>query len=112
MNLWLALMVFAVSFAYDILYIFFVRLLIRNQKLAAALFSGLMQALVVFEVVMYGKVTQYSIPTIIGAMAGTPIAMWLDEKLPRAIARDKKGKFKNTPDISKIQPSLPDMKPL
>jgi len=112
MNLWLAIGVFLVSFTYDVIYIFFVRCLIRNQKLAAALFSGLMQALIVFEVIMYGRVTEYAIPTIIGAIAGTPVAMWLDDRLPKAVARDKRGRFRDHPDLSKVQPSQPELKPL
>lgn len=100
MNWWLAILVFLVSFTYDILYVLFVRYLIRNQKLAAALFSGLMQTLVVFEVIMYGRVVEYAIPTILGATIGTPAAMWLDGKIPKPKPRDKHGKFKTTPALT------------
>ena len=101
MNPWLALSVFLVSFLYDVFYVIFVRFLVRNQKLGAALFSGLMQALIVYEVIMYGKEnTQYAIPTIIGAIVGTPVAMWLDEKLPKPRPRNKKGQFKEHLPIS------------
>ena len=105
MNPWIAIGVFSVTFAYDLVYIFFIRYLRDDSRLTCAMLSGLMQALVCFEVIMYAGVdSSYAAPTIAGAVIGTPVAMFLDKKLRvhEKKLRDKKtGKFKPEPSLAR-----------
>jgi hypothetical protein len=77
------------------------RRVIQGSRLTAGLLSGIITAMVSYEVFLYAPAPEYIPFNALGSMLGTPIALWLDDRLPRRPRRDEKGKFKNIPVISK-----------
>lgn len=101
METWIAIAVFSASVLDDLLYVFFVRRVMRGSMLSAALLSGLMTALVSWEGYwQYANNWKYAFFNSIGSVVGCPLAMFIDDKLPKPKQqRDKKGKFKPSPTI-------------
>lgn len=101
MNPWIALLILILSLADDILVVFYMRRVIQGSRLTAAVLSGIITAVVSFEVFLYAPSPEYIPFNAIGSMIGTPIAMLLDDRLPRRPRRDEKGRFKHIPVIYK-----------
>lgn len=106
MNPWLVILIFLLSVLDDILYVFFVRRVMQGSRFTAAILSGVLTALVSVEgyasfVVHPG----YIVVNSMGSVVGCPLAMMLEEWLPkRKQPRSKKtGKFKPLPATSQFQ---------
>jgi hypothetical protein len=97
MNPWMAILIFILSIADDVLVILFLRRVVAGKRGIAGLLSGALTGLISFEVVIYATEPIYVIPNCMGSVIGTWLAMWLEEKLPKQKARDSKGKFKTPP---------------
>ena len=97
MNLWLAILVFLLSIADDILVVYYMRRVVSGKRRSAALISGGLTALISCEVFIYVSQIYYIIPNSIGSIVGTWIAIALDERLPKQIPRTSKGQFKSPP---------------
>ena len=104
MDPWIAIFIFFLSVADDILVVFFMRRVMKGDKLLAGLLSGVTTAVVALEVTYYAPDRTYILPNSLGSCVGTPLAMWLEDKLPKLKARDKHtGKFKPTPALAQPQ---------
>jgi hypothetical protein len=100
MVLWIAITVFLVSVADDILYVFFVRRVMRGSRWSAAILSGVITAMVSWEGYwQYAHDWHYAIINAMGSSVGCPIAMYLEDRLPKGKIRDKKGQFKTVPKV-------------
>lgn len=106
MNPIIALAIFLCSIADDILCVLYYRRVNRDdRKFQASMLSGALTAMVSFSVFYYTKEWGYIVVNVIGSMIGTPLAMWLDTKLPKPKPRNKQGKFKPPiPTPPPIQP--------
>jgi hypothetical protein len=106
MNPWIAIAIFICSIADDILCVLYYRRVNKDdRKFQASMLSGALTAMVSFSVFYYTKDWEYILANVAGSVIGTPLAMWLDTKLPKTKVRDKKGKFKSPiPTPPTIQP--------
>ena len=77
MNPWLALAIFVLSIADDILVVYYMRRVVAGRKATASLLSGGITLLISLEVFVYVSNLQYVIPNVIGSTVGTWIALWL-----------------------------------
>ena len=104
MNPWLALAIFLLSIGDDILVVYYMRRVIAGKRRVAGLLSGALTGLISLEVFIYVSDYVYIIPNCLGSIIGTWLALWLEEKLPKPIPRDSKGKFRTLPPkILKIE---------
>jgi hypothetical protein len=106
MNFWVALAIFLISVLDDILYVFFVRRVMQGSKFTAALLSGILTALVSVEgYAQFVVHPGYIVVNSMGSAVGCPVAMLLEDWLPkRKPPRNKKtGRFKPIPATSQFQ---------
>lgn len=98
--------IFFASIFDDVLCVLYYRRVNKDdKKLEAGALSGLLTAMVSFSVFYYTKEWEYILANIAGSVIGTPLAMWIDTKIPKPKPRDKKGKFKKPiPEPPTIQP--------
>ena len=101
MNPLIALLILFLSITDDILVVFYMRRVIHGEKIWAGVLSGIVTSIVCLEVIFYAPEPAYIPFNAIGSVIGTPLAMWIDDLLPKRPRRDEKGKFKTIPVISK-----------
>lgn len=101
MDPWVALFILCLSIGDDILVVFYMRRVMKGDRIVAALLSGVITAVVCLEVTYYAPERVYILPNALGSAIGTPLAMWLEDRLPRPKPRDKHGRFKPTPTLAK-----------
>ncbi len=83
MNPWIALAVLLASIGDDILYVFFIRRVMKGSKLSAAILSGILTAVVGFEgYFQYAVNPAYILVNALGSSIGCPLAMWVETKYP------------------------------
>ncbi len=81
MNPWIALLVFFCSVGDDLLYVYFVRRVIKGDKLMAAALSGILTAVVSFEGYwQYSQNIGYAVANALGSAVGCPLAIWLEDR--------------------------------
>jgi hypothetical protein len=95
--IWWAIFVFVLSVIDDLLAVIYIRRVATGKRISAALMSGALTGLISAEVLIYVSEWLLIIPNALGSVAGTWLALWLEESLPRQIPRDSKGKFKRPP---------------
>lgn len=103
MNWLTASAVFILSFSDDLLAVLYLRRVSKGKKVQAALFSGLLTALISLEVTLYITDPIYVAFNVAGSVIGTPLAMWADDRWPAKRQRDKRGKFVQLPPIEVIK---------
>ncbi len=103
MNPWLALVIFLLSVADDILVVYYLRRVIAGRRVAASLLSGALTILISLEVFVYVSNWQYILPNAMGSVVGTWIALKIEERLPKIKPRDSHGRFKPAPAASAFQ---------
>lgn len=96
-SLWIAVLVFFLSAIDDVIVVFYLRRVVDGKRISAAILSGALTALIGLEVLIYVSDWLYLAPNVVGSVVGTWSAMLLEEKLPKQIPRDSKGKFKRPP---------------
>jgi hypothetical protein len=97
MNPWLAIAIFLLSVADDILVVFYMRRVVAGRRASASLLSGGLTLLISLEVFIYVSDWIYILPNCLGSILGTWIAIGIEERLPKQKARDSKGHFKTPP---------------
>jgi hypothetical protein len=100
-SIWIGLLILALSIVDDLLVVFYMRRVISGDRVWAGILSGVVTSVVCLEVVLYAPEPYYIPFNAFGSVIGTPLAMFLDDKLPRRRRRDDKGRFKPIPVISK-----------
>lgn len=100
MNPWMAILIFTLSVADDLLVVWYMRRVMAGRRGWAGLISGFLTGLISLEVVIYATEPIYVAPNCLGSVMGTYLAMWLENRLPRSKPRDKKGRFKPIPAIA------------
>lgn len=93
MDLLTAFAVFILSLSDDLLAVLYLRRVSKGKRIQAALFSGLLTALISLEVTLYITDPIYISFNVAGSVIGTPLAMWADDRWPAKRQRDKRGKF-------------------
>lgn len=106
MNYWMAVLIFVLSIADDILVVYYMRRVVAGKKGIAGILSGALTGLISLEVFIYVSNWVYILPNCLGSIFGTWLALWVEEKLPRQKARDKKGKFKTQSVMREV--SIPE----
>ena len=106
MNLWLALLIFFLSIGDDLLVVFYMRRVVGGELFWAALLSAIVTGVVSLEVTIYAPDPVYIPFNCAGSAIGTPLAMWLEDRLPRKHSRDKAGRFKPKPSIAKADQTI------
>jgi len=96
-SLLMAMAVFSLSILDDVGAVFYFRRIVSGKRYMAALLSGALTAMISLEVVIYATNPVYIPFNCVGSVLGTWLAMALDERLPKQISRDSKGKFKKPP---------------
>jgi hypothetical protein len=94
MNPWLALAIFFMSIADDVAVVVYLRRVVAGKRRSASLLSGALTILISLEVFIYVSAWQYIFFNAIGSVVGTWIAIWLEERLPKQIQRNTKGRFR------------------
>lgn len=97
MNPWMAVLIFFLSVADDILVVFYMRRVVSGRRGIAGLLSGALTALISAEVVIYSDAPVYIPFNAVGSVVGTWLAIMIDEKWPPPQPRDKQGKYKTKP---------------
>lgn len=82
MNILIAFLIFFLSILDDIGAVLYVRRIIRGSRVSACLISGALTALISFEVLIYVSDPLYVIFNASGSIAGTFLALWMDDKWP------------------------------
>ena len=78
MKLWIVLAVFVANIADDILCVLYIRRSASGDAISAAILSGILTAIVAFNVINYVRNKKYLIPAILGSMLGTYLAILFD----------------------------------
>lgn len=83
MKLWLITLIFFSNILDDVLVVLYIRRCASGKYVSASVLSGLITGVVAFSVILYTDNHWYLIPTIIGSVIGTYIAVKFDAKKGR-----------------------------
>jgi len=86
----IALGLFGLNIFDDILCVFFTRRTIAGKAIQATILSGTLTLVVSISVINYVENRWYLIPTVIGSMIGTFVAIKLDKHLKKRKRRKRK----------------------
>jgi hypothetical protein len=103
MTWWLALIVFALSVADDILVVIYFRRVVAGKRISASILSGALTVLISLEVFIYVSAWQYILPNALGSVIGTWLALKLEDRLPKVRPRTSKGRFKLASEVAEFQ---------
>jgi len=78
MKLWIALLIFVANIADDILCVLYIRRSASGDAVSAAILSGVLTAIVAFNVINYVRNKKYLIPAVLGSILGTYLAIMFD----------------------------------